>query len=59
MAKINAQRIGGGQYLCTRCGQHFASIAELHDHEKLCKAENRAPVARENRTDLQAAILRQ
>lgn len=55
MAKINAQRMDGGLYLCTRCGQRFGSIAELHDHEKMCKVEDRAPAARENGTNMPAS----
>lgn len=41
MPKTNARPIDGGQYLCARCDHSFGSIAELRDHEKLCKGASR------------------
>lgn len=37
MAKTSTKRMDGGQYVCAQCDQKFSSIAELRDHEKLCR----------------------
>lgn len=37
MPQKDTAKIAGGQYVCHRCEETFASIMELRVHEKLCR----------------------
>ncbi len=54
MAKTNTKRMDGGQYVCAQCDQRFSSIAELRDHEKLCRNSS-APLGTKGADGLPAA----